>query len=395
MEALLSLVRRKMAGVGFDVETLQKIDGPPDIALILTCFVLWAFGLSIVKYSLQIFCHLCCSSIDASQARLPPPAWRQTPGALGEWGTTVKNASLNELETFLNFRKLTPKTDSQGTASRSELEQLATVEAVKYKSECLDLAVRTYNHETYTRGNKKWPYFVPQHSWNGWRGFWLELGGYAKNTVAGNIAYAFQHATSGVLCVYFLVTYDVLAYKLAVYLDLGFNMVDLLLMALSLAFDKDITFYSGCGHIFGASGVFKLLLMHHLGAAALELCILFLGSDLQDGVLACQMMLALVGTTGLMHFLCICSYMTPIREKPKINFVLHALTLALFVWYRAIYWVYLLWVCMSRVLQKGWLAGIVFVLSFGLFTLFNVDLIRHYLKVTRKTYANLSCEKQN
>jgi len=67
-----------------------------------------------------------------------------------------------------------------------------------------------------------------------------------------------QHATSGILASCFLATHNPFAYKMCLYLDLGilfhlpialtlegFNLVDLLLMSVSLAIKRDITIYSG------------------------------------------------------------------------------------------------------------------------------------------------------
>jgi len=153
--------------------------------------------------------------------------------------------------------------------------------------------------------------------------------------------------------------------------------------------------YSGFGNSFGTKGIFKLISLHHLGAVALEWCVLSITSDIEHAVLACEMMLALVGTTGCMHFVCICAYPTPIRENALCSFLLHAVTLCLMLWYRFVKWVYLLYACILWAFSAGWVAGLTSVLAFALFTAFNVDFLRHYIKITKKTWVTLTHPHQN
>lgn len=296
MDNILRKVEIDFDRIGFSVGS--KIGGQIDYYLIIICFFFWAMALFLIKYSIQTFLFIFCSTISSSHAKLPVENWRQKPGAMGEWGTkVVKDASMSELERFLVFRRVTPKTDSQGRVFRKELEKLATTEVVNYKSECVDFGSRTYNHEVFTRGNKSYPRFEPPPHWNGWQGFWAEMGNYGQNLFSGNLAYAIEHGTVGMLAAYFLFSYNVFAFKLAMYLDLGFNLVDLLLMSVSFLIQKDVTFYSGFGNIFGTTGTFKLLLLHHLAACALEYLVLAVGDNVHFAEVACHLMVALVGTT--------------------------------------------------------------------------------------------------
>lgn len=375
--------------------TLNTISGTVDYSLVMLCFFFWLVVQFAIKYSIQAFFYIFCSTLEESQIKIPPPTWKIGPGAFGEWETPVSKATEEQLTAFLEMRKVTPKKDAQGKASMAELRKLALAEAVKYKYECTDFAHRTYNHEVYSNGNKHYTYYIPQHHWNGWRGVWAEMGSYGRGLFSGNLAYSTQHATSGVLAWWFLSTHNPFAYKLCLYLDIGFNMVDLLLMSLSLVLKRDITVYSGFGPIFGAAGIFKLLVIHHFAAVLLELCALLNARTVEHASLIMEMMVALVGTTGLLHFVCIVTYLTPVRESTLLSLVLHVTQLALMVWYRVVFWLYLVWRCtVDAFAVGGVVVGVISLSAFGLFTLFNVDLVHHYYKVSMKLYGQLGRAKK-
>lgn len=227
------------------------------------------------------------------------------------------------------------------------------------------------------------------------------MGPSTKAFFLGNFAYAVQHGVSGIMAYIAWTRFGDISekdawfiFKLAVYLDVGFNITDLILMGISILFSIDITIYSGPRfkpvaknrkNMKAISGIMKLLLMHHLGAVGMELSGLYLGPELDLG---CRLLISLLGTTGCLHFICVCAGYTPIVNQFVLSsFILHFGTFIAMLYYRAYQWIIVVNEGLKATYHKGGYQATISV-SFALliFTLFNLDFIKHYYKVSKKSF---------
>mmetsp|Transcript_19958 Transcript_19958/g.32894 ORF Transcript_19958/g.32894 Transcript_19958/m.32894 type:complete len:389 (+) Transcript_19958:527-1693(+) len=372
---------------------VMEFEGCVSYELIAFSFVFWAIGLHVFKYAFNALCGWLFSSIHPERAYLPDsfpvPHEEGRPKA---WVLKVSNANESLLDDFLKFRKFDAK-----SMSLEEKRMAVAKEAVAYNCEVQDRRMGRYLTEKFTQG-RKIPFPVKLEPWNGWGGFMAEIGSFSRCGLSGVSAYAFEHAIAGAFAVYAL-NHDLRYIRVVAYIDIGFNLADLVLMVVSMAIQYDISIYMGPKRMIpskgdsDASGIFKLLAFHHLGAAVLELLSLKYNSN---PLLCCNIAVAMLGTTGLMHCLAVLTDSLPIRSNRSGWFAINAFTLAVMVWYRALAWPYIVYLSVyDSFEQGGWMLTIPSVLFLGLFTLFNIDFIKFYWHKTQMSYSLLVPSKKS
>ena len=121
--------------------------------------------------------------------------------------------------------------------------------------------------------------------------------------------------------------------------------------------------------------IWGLLMTHHVCAILFCALGLFYGDATPRG-LACTMLISLLGTTGAMHLIGIALDLTPlsIEDAPMFRFGYQVATLASMVWFRALYWMVLVYQMLSAAYAGGGLATAIFsAVVMLLFTAFNAD----------------------
>eukprot|EP00948_MAST-09A_sp_MAST-9A-sp1_P000281 g281.t1 len=255
---------------------------------LITCATLfWVF----VLYTVKIFIGPLILSVlfgynPESAMWIPRKGYKDSAGNTEDFEIPLLKATPDELGEFLRLRGFSAE---KLDMSLDSLTKAAAQEALKYRGELFDCKLFSYLDENFTKNNKGTPYPVPMKNWGpcfGWFGFWKQLGPSTQAFFLGNFAYSVQHFTSGLFAWIALTRwagssslsdFDAwFLFKLAIYLDVGFNLADLILMLISVICKIDISFYSGLRFkpvakgrkdMAAVSGVMTLLVMHHAGAA--------------------------------------------------------------------------------------------------------------------------------
>lgn len=236
--------------------------------------------------------------VDPSKAYLPAEFPLEFgPGATKPWTKRVTEVSEAEIESFLTFRCI-PDIDE---LTLKEKQKKAAKEAVKYRNELFDKKFFRYIDDKFLQ-NKKVPYPLQMPTWNP-NAWFSEVGHQYRYFFCGNLAYAIQHFSGGLLAFLSLKQRPKLI-RLMLYSDIGFNLVDLILMGISLIANYDFTMYAGNRRMNpekgdpSMKGLYRLLMAHHLGAALIEIGALAVNADPR---LSAEVAIALLGTTGALH----------------------------------------------------------------------------------------------
>jgi len=312
-------------------------------------------------------------------SKFPVPC---TSGSPEDWPLSVAKASEKELDAFLEFR-------GRKATSIEEKRRVTAVEAVKYRGEVQDITAFKYIDEKFTQ-KKSVPFPIRLRCWNGWNGFFAEIGEHGQYAWCGSFSWAVEHGIAGLVALYALYV-DLTYIRVVVYIDMGFNMVDLVLMVASMIIKYDITVYSGVRSMDPAkgdpnmAGLFKLLAAHHFGGVLLESLSLSINSD---ALLMAEMAVAMLGTTGMLHFVAVLTDAMPIRENPRNWLLFTGSVLVTMVYYRGFMWVFYVYRSIVDVYGKAGILGVVLdVLFLSLFTLFNIDFIKFYYSKSKKIYS--------
>jgi len=119
--------------------------------------------------------------------------------------------------------------------------------------------------------------------WNGALGWFVELGNNSKLQYyfAGMSSYCVQHSTIFWLTFLYLIYKDERLYFLAIWLDLGFNILDFILFLIADIINYDLTLLSG-GHndgMLGVRGLKTFIFPHHGAGFLLELIAIYYKID--------------------------------------------------------------------------------------------------------------------
>lgn len=368
-----------------DVTCLVDLSKPcfsPTFAVYFTIF--WAFASAFFKFGALYVGRKYYSEIDPSKSYLPDSyPMKPVRGKMNDWTRNVMSASEAELTSFLTFRGI-----DSSALSMDEKQQKCAKEALAYRNELFDDNLLYFHEANFLKGIKA-PFPVMMSTWNpkGWFG---EMGEAAQLIWCGNFSYAFHHYCGGIAALYCLF-YDITYVRLLCYLDLCFNVLDLVLVPISMALKVDLSLYSGNRRMdvskgdYSMVGFYNLILKHHVGATVLEYLALVQGTD---PVLIAEGSLAMMGTTGMLHFASLLSDSMPIRENKAIRFYFTALVFAACVHFRGILWVLKFFpgLVMDTYERSGLLASIVCTICLLMFSKVNWDFIKVYWSKTNKMY---------
>jgi len=361
--------------------------------VVIASVLFWsvAFVVLLVIYK-QGICAL-CTSMPASAAFIPAALPHvDPPGLSPEFEVPLLSATERQLTDFAIFRKVTVDKSNRGAYL-----QALTHEACKYKGELLDTKVMIWEKEHFIHRKKGLFFPVPSKHWYGWSGYWLEVGPYKRNQSVGNLVFCTQHFLCGFLLP---INYifgkqlglpyggDEINFTLALYGDVGANLVASALCVLSYILGKNLTLeqYS--------KSLWHLCIMHHMAAAGLEAVGLLAGEQC-DRELACMLLISLLGTTGALHLFLTPAACTPLKDSLLLTLLLQAVTTGAMLWFRVLYWC----VLAVRILTVSWATGqsaatITFI-SFALllFTAFNNDFVKFHWKNLNSNYKQWTAGK--
>lgn len=371
-----------------DVACLVDLSKPcfsPTVALYGALF--WFVASYVFKFGALYIGRKYYSKVDPNKAFLPDTyPMKPVRGKMDDWTRSVMSTSESELNRFLEFRQVNLK--DLMAMSLEEKQVAAAKEAVAYRNELFDDNLLFFHEANFLRGEKV-AFPVMMSTWNpkSWFG---EMGTAAQYIWCGNFSYAMHHTCGGLGALYCL-KYDITYVRLLCYMDMCFNLLDLLLMPISLLTKHDYCLYSGNRRMdtakgdYSMIGFYKLMVKHHVGASILEYLALAQGTD---SVLIAEGSLAMMGTTGMLHFASVLSDSMPIRENKIVRFYFTALVFAVCVHFRGILWVFKFFpeLVIDTYGRSGILAAILCTICLLMFSKVNYDFIKVYWSKTKKMY---------
>ena len=368
-----------------DVTCLVDLSKPcfsPTVALYGAIF--WAVASVIFKFGMLFVGRKYYSEVDPHKCYLPDEyPLKPVRGKMKDWTKNVMSASESELTSFLTFREI-----DASSMPMAEKQNEAAKEALAYRNELFDENLLFFHEANFLRGEKV-PFPVMMSTWNpkGWFG---EMGEAAQLIWSGNFSYALHHTCGGLGALYCL-QYDMTYVRLLCYMDMCFNLLDLILMPISLLTKRDYCLYSGNRRMdtskgdYSMVGFYKLMVKHHVGASVLEYLALAQGTD---PVLIAEGALAMMGTTGMLHFASVLSDSMPVRENKPVRFYFTALVFAACVHFRGILWIYKYFpgLVMDTYGRSGLFASVICSICLLMFSKVNWDFIKVYWSKTNKMY---------
>lgn len=296
------------------------------------------------------------------------------PGQTAEFTLAVEQASNTQVKEFLAFREVAEGVNPKETA---------TEEACKYRGELFDKKIEQWEWEKFGERKAGLKFPIPMRHWNGWAGWWAVIGPRRRAMVTGHICVFIQHIVCGLvlpLNQLFGKTFGMplggsdLNFKLAMYGDIGANIVDLFTIAIS-----GITGRNRCVMQLNRA-LWPLMIMHHVSAIGMEATAMALGSVCPPE-LACKLIISLLGTTGAAHNVVVPAIYTPFYDSPTVMLGFQTAVFGSMCWYRGIYWLFLTYRCMATSYAYSGGTCVATGCSMLLFTLFNQDFIAFHWKV--------------
>lgn len=344
----------------------------------------WAIASVFFKFGALYIGRKYYAEVDPHKCYLPSDyPLKPVRGKMNDWTRNVMSASESELTSFLSFRGV-----DASRLSMSEKQNESAKQALAYRNELFDENLLFFHEANFLR-EEKVAFPVMMSTWNpkGWFG---EMGHAAQNIWCGNFAYAVHHTIGG-LSAFYCLQYDIKYVRLLCYMDMCFNLLDLLLMPISLITKRDLSLYSGNRRMdmskgdYSMVGFYKLMVKHHVGASVLEYLALAQGTD---PVLIAEGALAMMGTTGMLHFASVLSDSMPIRENKPVRFYFTALVFAVCVHFRGILWVYKYFpgLVMDTYGHSGLFSSVICSICLLMFSKVNWDFIKVYWSKTKKMY---------
>lgn len=347
-------------------------------------FVFWIAATYGIKYGSLWLLRRLYTEIDPYKCYLPTaiPAKKHR-GHVEDWTRNVMSVGESELDKFLQFRNVEVM-----DLSLQKKQYLAAEHALQYRNELFDDAFYHYFEAKFSKGENP-PFPVMMSVWNpsNWFG---EMGPGFQLNYCGQLAYAFHHAMGGLLAFYCM-NFDVSLARLLCYIDTSFNLIDLILMAVSMLTKRDLSIFSGNRRMdvakgdYTMSGFYVLIVFHHVAASSVEMLALSIGID---PLLIAEGAFAMLGTTAMFHYVCSLSDCMPIRENKFGRLMLNAFTTFVMYYYRGFLWIvrYVPQLLLDTYQKAGIVPASICLVFLLAFTSFNKDFLLLYYGKTKKLY---------
>jgi hypothetical protein len=247
------------------------------------------------------------------------------------------------------------------TLSDDQLKQRAALETIKLKKKLLEFSDDYYwtqllvHKSTTVRKNES------PGSWTGWSAFYLELTNSKQMEFCGEFVLLICHLVPAILALCYLVDNDLFdLLKLAIYIDLSFDLVDVLCMAISQLAGKNYSI--PCF----PSIFFWILYVHHgLGMSFYALAIV-IGAD---PVYVANFMFVMLGVSGISFLVAdLLRDYTPLSENLRASFIASLISFSVIVTVRVCYWIYLFARGMEIAFGYSIIAGVVAAIIYLTFT---------------------------
>lgn len=384
----ISVQHKQTSKLNSNADKMVDMMNGIDPVLVGISAISWFLILYFGKLALHRFMNKIAGDIPLETVRIPTTfPVVDPPGASVEFEKRVVDATKEEIADFLEYRGL----------DRDAGLGVAADEAITLRRELWDIKLFTHYYQIYTLSNRKWPYAKQMLSWSGWKGWYREMGPNSQKWVLGNAMYAFQHALTGLIAaIHLYVAPSSEIVRFALYSDIGFNIVDLVLMIVSVAMGIDVTILcgvrmkpsaEGTTDMRAMNGTYKGLIVHHFGAFMLEAVSLSMDTSKSADFVA-ESLVALLGTTGALHFYASLMAYTPVRQNRMWDFLNNLIILSVFMWYRAIYWVIIvLRGSYLSFLNGGAVTGLTTAFFYAFFTIFNYHGVMGYVKSTKRAWT--------
>jgi hypothetical protein len=354
---------------------------------LISC-VFWAVAFPLLVKFFGLLANIFCSYMPPSCAFIPkslPHA--NPPGSAIPFEIPLETAKDKQLLEFMQYRKKLDWKPADGL-------HLVAIEAAKYKAELFDEKSLKWEDEHFRLRLPGLKFPFPDKHWNGWSGFWLEVGPYNRGKMLGNIVLGIEHFVVGLILPMNYLYGDGLPrnFAWAMYADIGANVVESLLVFMSYATKENytVTKYS--------RAIWPLILMHHISAIGMCSLGLYLG-DTCPRALACELIIALLGTTGAGHLMMIVIDFTPFAfpDSPVTRLLFGAVLTGAMIWFRAIYWINLAYktIVISSEVSDSWIVLILTTVSLLLFTAFNLDFIKYHVKSVMASWKKFQASSKH
>ena len=388
---------------------------------IIAMSAFWSLAFPALYYAYQWFLDTFCVALPLECVRIPKELPHpDPPGESLDFPVRLLSATTAELEAFMKFRGRCDELKGlRGGESQERALRRVAEEAAKYKGELVDVKHCNWDYDhfelrkkglAFPVGNESPPRstaVAPRDSlcaaafgqvlsvhWNGWRGWWAEIGPRRKRMIVGHLVLATEHFVFGFIipCWYLYgeqmgLPYggDSRRFVLALVGDMGANVVDSVSTAASYFVGSNVSLLQL------TRPIWPLELAHHISAIGMCYVGLLLGDEYKRPMdLGCLLLISLLGTTGCFHLLVVPLTYSPVNDQPRVGFVVQTIVVASMLWFRVVYWVVLCQQLVAEVVSEGgMLVGGGCVAALLLFTLFNIDFVKYHLKVERTVYRRM------
>ena len=347
---------------------------------ILLSTLVWGIATPLLKHLFhQTLRLLCTRPMPPSRAFIPfEVPHPNPPGSAVLFDLTLESASDKQIMSFMTYR-------GRKWARTTGLGPVAT-EAAAYKGHLYEERTMKWIDEHFRLHlpNLKYPYAAPR--WNGWVSFWTETAPQIREMFVASMFLTFEHVIGGVvLPMAYLLTQDPSYFELAMYSEIGMQMVLSVAILFSYAVGADVTVEQM------HPSVWPLLLIHHACTASFCILCLNIGDDCPREEVA-YILLVLLGLTSSLHYVSQMLDFSPLSQSnaPYTRLINHAICLSAQIIFRGVVW---FWIVHSTCWKLHAACGpnvaaSCFVVSL-LFTAFNFDFIKFHYKATIGCYRKI------
>ena len=208
-----------------------------DYDLILASCLFWCLFWPVLIYVLKFLLYQFASSMPDNLARIPTTLPHDDPpGVTLPLPQPLATASNAQKKAFRQYMK-----DNASDFPLADAEEESDgVLAARFKAQLYDTKFMEWqtDHFEHHKPGLKFP--EPAPTWNGWSGFWLELGKETQGGFPGTLAFGLEHLVCGLLLPLNYLYGDQIGmpfggspvnFNLALYGDIGANIVDIILIA--------------------------------------------------------------------------------------------------------------------------------------------------------------------
>ena len=355
----------------------------PELALFVCLIAAISFVLLVAL--IRKTAETLCTTMPANKAFLPSTLPHPNPpGAAIPFEVKLTEATPEQVAAFMAFRRDEEWHPADGLGP-------VALEAARYKGELYDAKSLQWEHEHFTLKKKGLLFPFPAPHWNGWAGFWAEVGPYRQRFFLGNCALGLEHVLCGlVMPLLYLWTGDDWYFAMMQYGDLGANVYSNYLIVTSYLTGKNYLLeqYS--------KSIWHLVATHHVCAIVLCFIGLYYGEQTPHD-LGCLLIISLLGTTGALHLFAVAIDQTPwsIEDAPGVRVAYQLATFLSMLFFRALYWVVLAAQITQHTYAMGGLpvCGLT-VLALLLFTGFNVEFLSFHWKALKASWKRMKTKKE-